>query len=277
MAILITGQKGFIGSHLTSFLKKRGYSVILFEGDISDKESTNNFKIREKIDIVIHLAGVINKKKKDIFTKVNVGGAENIVELCRKLKARRIIFLSTIRVLSSFSNPYVNSKRKAEEIIINSGLPYIILRPAMVYGPGDLKNIGLFIRLSRFIPLMPMFDFRMQPIFIDDILKIIAACIDFPANAVLNITGPEIISFRDLLARLKSFGYKFYTVNMPSFFSFVIKTFSLLPFSPVPHWQIRGLLSDEIYQGSNWENLFHIEPVLFKDGLSKIIKPIGAK
>jgi len=272
MAILITGGKGFIGSNLKSFLISKGEKVLLLEGDISSKRTIDLFNPKEKIYAVVHLAAVINKKEKGKFENINIQGTKNVLDLCYKLKIKKIIFLSSIRTLSRFNDPYTDSKRKAEELIISSGITYIILRPSMVYGPGDKKNIGLITRAAKTAPFMPMFDFQMQPIFIDDMIKIISSCLSLQTNSVLNIVGPEIIKFKDLLQVLRLFGYRFYIINLPSFFSFVIKIFSFLPFSPIRYWQIKSLFSDELFKGDDWQKLFKISPTHFSDGLAKTIK-----
>lgn len=272
MAILITGGKGFVGSNLVSFFAQKKKEFLLFDGDISDRKTIDRFKSAKDIDIVIHLAGVADKRKNKVFEDVNVKGTKNIIDLCQRIRVKKIIFLSSIRVLSKFNNPYVDSKRIGEELIVNSGVPYIILRSSMIYGPGDKKNIGFLVRAARYMPFMPVLNFRMQPIFINDIIKIISSCVNLNPNAIINIAGLEIITFNDLLKRLKSFGYKFCLINLPSFFSLAVKIFSLLPLSPIAYWQIKGLVSDEIIEEYDWQDLLKIKPTPFSEGLAKTIK-----
>lgn len=271
MAILITGGKGFVGSALVSFLKENGQEVILFEGDISNREEVLKFKSDRYIKAIIHLAGVLNKKNREAFRRINVEGTKNIVDLGKKIGVGRLIFISSLRVLSSFSDPYIDSKRKAEKIVVNSDLPYIILRPSMIYGPGNDKNIGFFIRVAKFMPIMPLLNFKMQPVFIDDIIKIISACLNYQSGTILDIAGPETITFADLLRNLKSLNYKFYIVNLPSFFSFAVKLFSFLPFFPLMPWQAKRLLSNEVFNGLSWSKSFNTKPTLFSEGILRTI------
>lgn len=271
MVVLVTGAKGFVGSRLVNFLKKKGYEVLSFEGDMTKQEDIQNFSANRKIEAVIHLAAVINAKKRVIFQKVNVEGTKRIIDLSRRLGAGRLIFLSSIRILSAARDTYIDSKREAEKIVVNSGLPYIILRPSMVYGPGDKKNIGFLLKLAKIMPMMPVFNFRMQPVFIDDLVKVISACLSVSASQTINIVGPEIITFADLLAHLKLLGFKFYKLNAPCFFSFLIKIFSFLPFFPLPRWQVKTLLADEIFEEHQWRELFKIKETPFIEGLSKTL------
>jgi len=272
MAILITGGKGFVGSALVSFLEERGQTVILFERDISNRGEVLKFKPAQHINTIIHLAGVLNERDGGVYQRINIDGTKNIVDLGKKIGVDHLIFVSSIRVLSSFSDPYIDSKREAEKIIVNSGLPYIILRPSLIYGPDDDKNIGFFIKAAKCMPIMPSLNFKIQPIFIDDIIKIIDACLSYQSKTVLNITGREVITYDDLLKNLKSLNYKFYIVNLPVLFSFALRLFSFLPFSPFTPWQIRGLLSNEVFNSSSWPEIFNIKPTLFSEGILKTIK-----
>jgi len=271
MSILITGAQGFVGSRLVSFLKEAGFDVISFDSDICDRQAVLNYPGDKKIDTVIHLAGVLSSRDRSLFQKINVDGTKNVVDLCKKLNVDRLIFMSSLRVLSAQKNdPYVNSKKEAENSVINPGVPYIILRPSIIYGPGDNKNISFLLRLIKTLPMAPVFNFRLQPIFVDDAVCAIVKCLDLPPNQTINMAGRETISYADLLDFLKSKGYKIHTLNTPKLFNFLLKAFSYLPFSPVPHWQIKTLLADEIFEEYGWLELFKLKPTSLAEGLTKM-------
>jgi nucleoside-diphosphate-sugar epimerase len=271
MAILITGGSGFVGSHLVSYLKNYGQEIILLKGDITRKETFENLGNGVNIESVIHLAAKVNSQDKKSLNSVNFKGTENVVAFCQLQKIKKLIFLSSIRVLSIFNDPYIHSKRKAESAIIKSGIPYIIIRPSMIYGPGDKKNIGIIISLAKKLPFMPVLNFRLQPIYVDDLVRAVANSLKSPVNQALNMVGQEIISYNDILKILKAQGYKFTSLNYPRFFSILLRTLSLLPFCPFSYHQVKTLLEDEIYQSDSWPELFNIQPTLFMDGLIIIL------
>ena len=271
MVILITGSRGFIGSRLSILLKENGYDIIPFDADISNREQVLNLQAAKEIDAVIHLASVINKKNAETFKRVNIEGTKNIADFCTKNKVKRIIFLSSLKVLSRLRNPYIESKKEAEKIIIASGLPYIILRPSMIYGPGDKKNIGFLLKLAKKFPFMPGLKFRMQLLFIDDLAKIIMESLSLSPNRIINIAG-RAVSYIDLLEALKGLGYKFSVINWPNFFERFIKIICRLPFSPLLRWQIDSLLNGDIVNDYTWHRLFNIEATSLEDGLLKTIK-----
>jgi len=270
MAILITGGKGFIGSRTIALLKEKGYEVVFFEGDIANRSQVLRSEPREKIEAVIHLAGAINKKDAGIFRRANIEGTENIVDFFKKNKVKRLIFLSSLKVLSGSNNPYVNSKKEAEKIIVNSGIPYVILRPSMVYGPGDKKNIGFLLKLAKILPIMPGLKFRMQLLFVDDLAKIIMESLSLPPNQIINIAG-RTVSYVDLLKAVRGLGYKFSIINWPNFFTLILKIICRFPFSPMPGWQMDSLLADEVFEEYRWREIFNIKETPFEEGISKTL------
>lgn len=268
MAILITGGTGFVGKHLVSFLETNGYEVILFFGDITKKENIQSFAVNKKIDAVIHLAAAVNNRNTNIFQKVNVEGTKNIMELCKRVRADRLIFLSTIRVLSEERNPYVDSKREAERVVKDSGVPYVILRPSLVYGPGDKKNIGFILRCAEFLPILPVLNFRLQPLFVGDLARVVEASLRGPTNSTLNIVGPELLTFYEVAKSIqKIHKQKILIINWPRIFNWILRAATLLPFFPIPRWQSDALAARYTFKGDDWEKLFSIKATRFIDGL----------
>lgn len=126
MKILITGHTGFIGSHLSKYFSKKGNYVIgLSKSKSYDKfieeeicidlenvldEQFNKFEIKNKvskIDVLINssfkLATTENKASLDFFYQ-NIKITENIVKICKKIKPRKIVNLSSIAVYPNLSD-----------------------------------------------------------------------------------------------------------------------------------------------------------------------------
>ncbi|MCK4522401.1 MAG: NAD-dependent epimerase/dehydratase family protein [Nanoarchaeota archaeon] len=135
--ILITGNKGFIGSHLMKQLgnevmgidnnfhpsKNKVESII---GDIRNKELVD--ELVQKVDVVFHLAAVIHvdysiKYPADTLD-VNIGGTLNILEACRKYN-KKLIFASSSEVYGSSQAEYMN-----EEHLLDCQSPYAATKVA---------------------------------------------------------------------------------------------------------------------------------------------------
>lgn len=172
--ILVTGANGFIGSHIVDSLLEHNQNVYclvrkssnlqwlntknvnLVYGSLDDLSGIENLNIN--FDSVIHSAGIVQAKKKEDFTEVNVKGTQNLIELFKKRNLQKFVFISSLTAAGparkdhpkseqSEDKPitaYGKSKLEAEKVILASGLDYIILRPGAVFGPRDKAMYSVF-------------------------------------------------------------------------------------------------------------------------------------
>ncbi len=127
-------------------------------GDIRDKAAVS--EAMENVTIVYHLAARIDfdGKTYEEYEAVNVTGTQNLLDLCELKPIKKFIFYSTIGVFGlpasigsinnwdethpkTYTNFYGQSKWEAELRVMAAhkkfGLPYVIIRPASVYGPRE--------------------------------------------------------------------------------------------------------------------------------------------
>jgi UDP-glucose 4-epimerase len=125
MKILVTGGAGYIGSFMTKVLLDRGDEVIVFDnlerghrsavdprasliqGDLTDKEAVSKLFASEKIDAILHFAGLISvgesQMNPDLYRKNNILGSENLFKSAAEYNnGTKIIFSSTAAV---YGNP----------------------------------------------------------------------------------------------------------------------------------------------------------------------------
>lgn len=164
MKMFITGSKGFVGTNL---LEQIGNKHEIVECDLPHCNILGSLEYLAKkmdgCDIVIHLAalGKVSesfKKPHDYFT-VNVMGTINILEAMRLKKIRRLIYISSCGVKrlernDSVPNPYHYSKHLTEQVCEMYskiyGIEVVILRPTIMYGPYNQKNVvSIFIKLTK--------------------------------------------------------------------------------------------------------------------------------
>ncbi len=172
MKVLITGANGFLGSHLVEQSLLMGYETTAalrsgadlsnlseLEGyqilnmDYSSEESIRNSLIDlPPQDLIIHNAGLTKSYTLDKYLEVNVGLTEKLVEVIKsqsKLnKSGKFCYISSLAAKGPIGNGgpasnYGKSKVKAEQAIINSGLDYMIYRPAGIYGTRDVQFVPL--------------------------------------------------------------------------------------------------------------------------------------
>lgn len=135
MKVLITGGAGFIGSHTTEALLKRGDEVVcldnfndyydpnrkrknvahfrgskgyaLYEADIRDAPALEEIFAREKVDKVLHIAAMAGVRyslqRPALYAQVNVEGTVNVLECARRFGVREFIFASSSSVYGARS------------------------------------------------------------------------------------------------------------------------------------------------------------------------------
>ena len=148
--ILITGNRGFIGSYIEKTLSDCYNTVGLSRrdgSDITDYSSIN--KNESKIDIIIHTAAIASDDYETAF-QTNVIGTLNLCKYAKENGIKRFILLSTIFAFDQSDNGYFNSygktKKTSEEVAAaychENGIDLTILRLAQVYDDARLAQSG---------------------------------------------------------------------------------------------------------------------------------------
>lgn len=201
---IITGNNGFIGTNLTTFLKEKGENIIGVsrnpgKDEISYKELS--CELLDESKSLIHLAGkahdLKNTSKEQDYFKVNTELTKNIFDTFLESDCETFIYMSSVKAVadevqdvlteSRLPNPmtsYGKSKLAAEKYILSKDFSenkrVYILRPCMIHGPKNKGNLNLLYKLvSKGIP-WPLGSFENQRSFcsIENLLFIIKELIE---------------------------------------------------------------------------------------------------
>ncbi|MBZ0252548.1 MAG: NAD(P)H-binding protein, partial [Candidatus Methylomirabilis sp.] len=171
MPLLITGATGFVGRHLTKRRLAQGAPVRILvrspdkarnlaalgaeiaQGDVTDPASLH--KALDGVSAVIHLAGAADVADAAVNEAVNVGGARNLAEACKRAGVRRVLHFSSHCAGRKLRDAYGETKRRGEEVLLASGLDVTVFRPTMIVGPGS-KEWATFVRVIRRLPVVPI-------------------------------------------------------------------------------------------------------------------------
>ncbi len=183
LSVLVTGGGGFMGGAIVRQLLDRGARVRSFSrshypqldrlgvdqvgGDLVDPEAVRS-AVRG-MDLVFHVAakpGVWGRYE-DYF-RPNVTGTENVIQACRDEKVRHLVYTSSASVVfggcdmkgvdESVPYPehweahYTRTKAQAEQMVREAGnqdLQTIVLRPHLIWGPGDNHLVPRIIQRAR--------------------------------------------------------------------------------------------------------------------------------
>jgi NADH dehydrogenase len=220
-------------------------------GDVTESE-TLRVALRDAT-AVIHMAAATSAGRLDpaVAYRVNVGAASALVEACGQTGARLIV-LSTQHVYLPAPGLYGRTKRMADRIFLDSGLPVTILRPSLVYGPGSR---GVFVRLAtlaRKLPVIPVIgpgQWRLRPLFLDDLIEVILAVLARPelAGRTYDIGGPDLVTYDEFLSAIcVAIGRRCRSLHLPLGVSFALAWTleRLLPTPPLTTDNVRGAVRD---------------------------------
>ena len=131
---------------------------------------------------------------------------------------RRIVHVSITNASEDSPLPYFRGKAVVEHALTETGLSYAILRPTVLFGKEDIliSNIAWFLRTFPFFVVPGRGDYRVQPVFVDDLAAVSVEAGQSSANVVLDVVGPEVFSFDELLGLLAdAVGRKRRVVHLP--------------------------------------------------------------
>jgi uncharacterized protein YbjT (DUF2867 family) len=238
--ILVTGGTGFVGGHVVRALRQADKEVRCLvrdrrraanleslgcdvaEGDVT--EPTSLQRAVEGVEGVVHLVA-IRQGKKEQFERVMTQGTRSLVLAAQESGVGRFVHMSALGVSEQTKDlvPYYRAKWEMEQTVQSSAMPYVILRPSFVFGP-DGGILPTFRKLAKLMPVTPITgsgEQRLQPIWVDDVAAYIARALELETatNRTFELGGPDVVSWTELWARLKSaLGLRRPSVHIPMAF-----------------------------------------------------------
>jgi nucleoside-diphosphate-sugar epimerase len=235
--VLVTGASGYTGGCLALRLREQGHAVRalvrrgsrtdhlvhagvqLIEGDIRHPADVE--RAAAEVDCIYHIAAVFRTAghPDGYYYDVNVGGTDHVLRAAKCHGVARVVHCSTIGVHGDVAeipcheetpfNPgdiYQVTKLEAEQLAraeFANGLSGSIVRPASIYGPGDLRHLKLFKTICKG-------QFRMfgsgetlyHPVYIDDLISGIILSSQSPAalGQTYIIAGEHYVTLNQLTA-----------------------------------------------------------------------------
>jgi uncharacterized protein YbjT (DUF2867 family) len=293
--ILVIGGTGFVGSNLIQRMRREGLpvravvrdidkaealadlGVQVVPGNISDEASLG--KAMAGIERVVHLVGIIQEAPGVTFSAVHVAGTRNLVEAAKKAGVRHFFYQSALGSRPGAKSEYHKTKWQAEELVRASGIPYTILRPSLIYGPGDQFTLRLaeIIKLSPILPIIGSGKSKVQPISIEDVVSCIVKAMigDSFLNEIYEIGGPEQLTYEEVIRAIAAaMGLSRPAIHVPMLFMRPAARMleAVLPTPPVTSDQLIMMQEDNVCSLQDIRDAFGIEPVKFEEGIRKFIK-----
>jgi NADH dehydrogenase len=216
--ILVSGGTGFIGRALVRHLIADGREVRLLlrpsqsprlpagvplEVTVCSLMDERGLRAAMRdVDVVYHLIGSERLGIHADLNRVDVEGTQVLVNAAVQSGVNRFFYLSHLGADRSSAYSVLKAKGMAENILLNSGIPYTIFRSGPVTGPGDqfTEPLKALIKLNPFIFLTPDGGTtRIQPIWIEDLVTCLTLALDDSQtiNQTYQVGGEEFLTFAE--------------------------------------------------------------------------------
>lgn len=266
---VVTGAFGYSGKYIAQKLVDKGQKVITLTNSLhrtnpfGEKVQAHPFSFDNPDKLIDTLRGVsilyntywvrFNHK---MFTHADaVKNTITLFEAAREAGVKRIVHISITNPSADSHLEYFSGKAKLEEALKNSGLSYAILRPTVLFGKEDIliNNIAWALRK---LPVFGVFgdgQYRLQPIYVDDLAALAVEQGKKKGNVVINAIGPETFTYKGLVETIGDIiGQKRPIMSVPPTIGYLTGKLigKLVDDVMITREEIDGLMADLLYVDS---------------------------
>jgi NADH dehydrogenase len=218
--VAVTGSFGFTGRVLTERLLEAGLDVVTLSrrsgsGDpLSERISVRPFDTTRPDDLAASLAGLdtlfntywIRFPRGAETFEGAVARSAVLLAAARDAGVKRVVHVSVVNATADGETPYVRAKAALESVVRSSGLEWVIVRPTLTYGPGDIliNNLAWALRRLPVYGLPGLGRYTVQPVHVADVARICVEAAEGEAGRVIDAAGPEAITYRALVELVRS-------------------------------------------------------------------------
>ncbi|MBI5030642.1 MAG: NAD(P)H-binding protein [Chloroflexi bacterium] len=237
---VVTGAFGYIGKYITTHLLAEGYRVRTVTNSVNranpfgGKVEAHLFNFDQPDQLVESLRGatvlyntywVRFNYKTDFQHSAAVENTKILFNAAKRAGVERVVHISITNPSEDSPLEYFNGKAKLENALIESGLSFAILRPTVVFGDEDIlvNNIAWSI---RHLPVFGVFgdgQYKLQPIFVDDLATLAVEQGKSRENRIINAIGPETFTYRELVQTIGTIiGIRRPVIGVPPWFAYLV-------------------------------------------------------
>jgi nucleoside-diphosphate-sugar epimerase len=293
--IAITGAAGLVGQNLIPRLKAQGHKDIV----AIDKHPANTAVLRKlhpdieviqtnlacdngwqeslaACDVIVCGHAQIGGIDRTAFEENNVIATQRLLDAVKTNSQAYIVHISSSVVESAASDWYTETKEAQEKLVIESGIPCVVLRPTLMFGWFDRKHIGWLVRFMRRVPIFPIPGngrYLRQPLYAGDFCDIIMSCVlQRPKDVAYNISGQEKIYYIDLMRTVRDVcGARAVIVTIPyRIFWALLKLYALFDHDPpFTTKQLEALIAPDIFEVIDWPRIFGVKATPLRTALEQ--------
>ena len=259
---VVTGAFGYSGQYIARRLLDRGLAVRTLtnsperENPFAGRVEVAGYHFDDPSQLVASLQGV-SVLYNTYWVRFNhtafkhETAVENTLKLfaaAREAGVRRVVHVSITNPSEDSPLEYFRGKARLERALVESGLSYAILRPAVLFGREDILINNIAWMLRR-LPVLGVFGngrYRLQPIYVDDLAELAVEYGESKENCTINAVGPETFTYRELVQQIGTLiGHRRPIVSVPPWAGYIAATImgKFLGDVIVTREEIKGLMA----------------------------------
>ena len=236
--VTITGAFSYTGKYVAQLLLDRGYSVRTLTGhpgrenpfgEVVEVFPYNFDRPDELRKSLLGTSTLINTywvrfPRGEATFEAAVRNTRTLIDAAKSAGVERIVHVSIANPSADSPLGYYRGKAQLEQVVIDSGLSYTIVRPTVIFGDEDilLNNIAWFVRRFAVFGIPGDGRYRIRPIYVEDMARLMADAVDARGNAVIDAVGPETYTFEELVRLIaRSIGRSVRFVHVPASFAYL--------------------------------------------------------
>lgn len=212
---VVTGAFGYTGKYITRKLLSIGKRVRTLTGHpnrpspFCNQVSVAPFHFDNPAELTRTLQGVstlyntywVRFPYGQVTYDTAVANTKILINAAKEAGIRRIVHISITNASEESPFPYFRGKGILEKVIIQSDLSYAIIRPTVIFGHEDIliNNIAWFLRKFPVFAIPGKGDYRLQPVFVEDVAGIAVNAGQSNDNMIIDAVGPEIFRYEELI------------------------------------------------------------------------------
>ena len=292
--IVIPGGAGLVGQNLVTRLLAAGYSNLV----VLDKHPHNLDVLKalhpnvtavladlsepcdwachfDQSQAVVMLQAQIGAKRLEPFVANNVRSTELVLAEMKCQGIPYLVHVSSSVVQSVADDDYTRTKRLQEQMVVESGIDCVVLRPTLMFGWFDRKHLGWLAQFMRRIPVFPIPGagrFARQPLYVGDFCDVIQRCLERRITGTYDISGVQFIDYVDMIRAIRrTVRSRTFVLPIPfRLFDLLLKTWALMDKDPpFTSAQLHALVASDKFEVTDWPNRFDVSVTSFADAIEE--------
>ena len=263
---VVTGAFGYSGKYIATRLLEAGYRVRTLTSSLrranpfGERVEAHPFNFDNPDRLAASLEGAtvlyntywVRFNHKSSTHSIAVQNTQKLFEAAKRAGVKRVVHVSITNPSETSPLEYFSGKARLERALAESGLSYAILRPTVLFGKQDIliNNIAWVLRRLPVFGVFGAGQYRLQPIYVDDLAKLAVEQGHETTNRTINAIGPETFTYRGLVQEIGAIiGKRRLVVSVPPAIGYIFGwgLGQVMGDVLITREEIRGLMADLLY------------------------------